>query len=500
MIKRTSSAIILLILCLCAANAQNDAFNEFRSRLRDNYSSHRETIHKNLEEFRRKRNEEFAEFVRNTWAQFDSKPEIAKPKEGEIPPIIFDEGKQNQTTPSPLPFDEVVTVKKPDPQPEPVDPIEELPKENPILKNDTFHEFSLFGTTVKVRWDKTKTLKLSAVNENVVADAWLELSEPSYTNLIHDCLTLRKTYKLCDWAYLQMLERMSYAVCGKGTNEATLLMAYVYCQSGYKMRLSHGDGQLCMLYASKHKIYNQGYFDIEGDMFYPYAHKGQRLSICNAEYPKEQPLSLQIPQEMNFGWQGSGMRTVKATRYQNMELQVECNKNMIDFYASYPSSEVGGNFMTRWAMYANTPMPEKLKETFYSAVGKQIAGLSEKDAVERLLNWVQTGFEYEYDSKVWGEDRTFFPEETLYYPYCDCEDRSILMTRMVRDLLGLDCLLVYYPNHLACAVHFNEDVAGDYIQLDGRRYVVCDPTYIGAPVGRTMPEMDNATAKVILLD
>lgn len=30
-------------------------------------------------------------------------------------------------------------------------------------------------------------------------------------------------------------------------------------------------------------------------------------------------------------------------------------------------------------------------------------------------------------------------------------------------------------------------------------FVVCDPTYIGASVGHTMPDMDNETAKVIVL-
>lgn len=112
---------------------------------------------------------------------------------------------------------------------------------------------------------------------------------------------------------------------------------------------------------------------------------------------------------------------------------------------------------------------------------------------------MQTAFVYEYDDKVWGGDRAFFPEETLYYPYCDCEDRSILFTRLVRDLLGLKCILVYYPGHLAAAVCFTDSVSGDYIMLDGDRFTICDPTYIGAPVGLTMPDMDNQRAKVILL-
>ena len=172
----------------------------------------------------------------------------------------------------------------------------------------------------------------------------------------------------------------------------------------------------------------------------------------------------------------------------------------MDFFDTYPPSCINDNFMTRWAMYANTPMDETVKESLYPALRANIAGLSEKDAMERLLNWVQTGFVYEYDDKVWGHDRAFFAEETLFYPYCDCEDRSIMLSRLVRDLLGLKCILIYYPGHLAMAVNFHENVRGDYIQLKDQKYVVCDPTYINASVGMTMPNMDNSSATVILLE
>ena len=103
-------------------------------------------------------------------------------------------------------------------------------------------------------------------------------------------------------------------------------------------------------------------------------------------------------------------------------------------------------------------------------------------------------------SKRKTSHRAFFAEESLHYPYCDCEDRSILFTRLVRDLLGLPCILVYYPGHLAAAVRFSRRVDGDYLALDGERYTVCDPTYIGAPVGMTMPGMDNRSASVIRLE
>lgn len=216
--------------------------------------------------------------------------------------------------------------------------------------------------------------------------------------------------------------------------------------------------------------------------------------------PDEKPLSLLIMETPKLSYSKTEVRTLQSKRYPEMRVQTSVNKNLIKFYDAYPISELGSNFMTRWAMYANTPIEAEAKKTLYPTLREKIKGMSEKEAVERLLNFVQTAFVYEFDDKVWGHDRAFFAEETLYYPYCDCEDRSILFSRLVRDLLGLDVILVYYPGHLATAVCFKSNTDGDYIMLNGKKFVVCDPTYIGAPVGLTMPDMDNKEAKVILLN
>lgn len=43
-----------------------------------------------------------------------------------------------------------------------------------------------------------------------------------------------------------------------------------------------------------------------------------------------------------------------------------------------------------------------------------------------FVEFCTNGFVYEYDDKVWGGDSAFFAEESLYYPYYDCEGRFIL--------------------------------------------------------------------------
>jgi hypothetical protein len=452
----------------------------------------------NFNDYRQKVNAEYVKMTREAWQDFNAFRALVPPDRDDKPvtPVkMSEEEAKKERKDRQLTIATVVKPIKSSPAPRPVAPVKETPQPAP-----QYISFTYLGAPLQVRKPAGAVPRLASVKENAVADVWEALCDQRFNNLVFDCLKLRTDRQLCDWAYLMMLHEMSEAYCGKGTNEATLLMAFVYSQSGYKIRLGEAGNRLEMLYASQHSIYNRGYFTLDGDKFYTFNRDASSVRICAAKYPKEQSLSLWVPQLPAVPFEAAPQRTLTSKRYADVAIRVSENKNLLRFFDSYPTSEVGGNFMTRWAMYANTPICQQVRDELYPQLKRAVNGVSELMAVEKLLNWVQTAFVYEYDDKVWGGDRAFFADETLYYPYCDCEDRSILFTRLVRDLLGLKCILIYYPGHLACAVSFNQPVTGDYIQTGGRRFVVCDPTFIGAPVGRTMSKKDNSTAKVILLE
>ena len=465
--------------------------------LKEQFNSFRKKAVTDFEKFRKEAVRKYAEFLRQSWEQMDAKPARPKLIDKEVPPIRFDETIKNRIQESkPINIDIVkIDVPLPKPQPKPVKPIEE--QEEEVRE---YVDFALYGTPLHVRFTGREHYQLPAeINNTIVADTYIKLGSADFNNTIHDCLELRTRHQLSDWAYFQMLEAFSKE-CFANENEATLLMAYIAQQSGYQIRLGLSDNRLCMLYASDHMIYGRCYYLIDGLDFYVYGKDVNNLRICQAAYPKEQALSLLITQPMIIDQKRTEKRTLQSERYKEMNIESDVNQNLIDFYNSYPSSQINNNFMTRWAMYANVPFESTVNASLLAELRQQIDGLSKKEAVERLLNWVQTAFEYKYDDEIWGGDRAFFPEETLYYPYCDCEDRSILLSRIIRDLLKLKVILVYYPGHLAMAVNFgDEEVAGDYILLDNERFVICDPTYIGAGIGETMPNMDNQKATVILL-
>ncbi len=486
---------VALAFSLTMANAQDfrEKYEQFKQQAQQTYS-----------DFRAEANAKYCEYLKSAWQTYKQMPVMKKPFEKPVPPVVLPEKDKTPVVDiRPILLDTVLT---PSPirivQPKPVSPIKEVPIVAPYN-----HHFTFYGTLMSVRLPQQRDTRLtrlgSATSKENVAEAWAVLSSHDYDNALRDCLDLRSSYRLGDYAYLLMLRSLSENYFGGANNASVMLTAWLYCQSGYKMRLGKANDRLVLLYASNHVIYDVPYYYVDGIECYVLIKKGEKftgaISACNVAFPGEQPLSLEMREAMSLTDEESAVRTVKSRRYPNMAIEVSVNKNLIAFDNDYLSSYKDGNFMTRWALLANTPLQESTAQEIAEQLKPLLSGKTELEQVEMLLNWVQTGFVYEYDDKVWGEDRAFFAEETLYYPYCDCEDRAILFTRLVRNLVGLKCALVYYPGHLAAAVHFNKEVKGDYLLVDGEKFTIADPTYINASVGLSMPNMAKKPATAILL-
>ena len=187
----------------------------------------------------------------------------------------------------------------------------------------------------------------------------------------------------------------------------------------------------------------------------------------------------------------SKSRTLAAKRYPELSVTLSTNENLIDFYNGYP--------YCNWTYYSWVGLSDEVKAKLYPMLRKGIEGKGQIEAANRIINFVQTAFEYKTDKDQFGYERPLFGDETFFYPYSDCEDRSILFSILVHDLLGLDVVLLLYPGHLATAVHYTESLNGSYFELDGKTYFISDPTYIGADVGMCMPKYLNISPEVYKL-
>jgi len=470
-----------------SVEAKKKELDEQQKQLEENLQK-QQVQQQRLDEEKRKYEQQKKLLVEEITKQQEKRKEIIK-QEKEL-----EEGKAIQV--------EIVDVKDDvRPQPQPIAPVKE--NKAAVVQNP----FKFYGTPLTVRWGNADRFKLSGTDKKSISNAYTEFTGRNYDNLLHDCLALRKEKDLCDWAYYKMLQDVSEAACGKGTNEAVLLQGVLYQQSGYMMRFGLDDQQkLHILSRLTGTVYDRCYWIVEDNVgkrvfFLMDGSKPKKLEICDLAYPKEQTLSFNVAKLPKLDSELTEERTLES-RFVSVEAKSVVNKNLIDFFNEYPATFRDNDVTTRWPYYANAPVSKEVKDKLYPQLRKRISGATKLMAANMLLNWIQMGFPYAIDEKVWGEDRAFFAEETLYYPLCDCEDRSILFSHLVRDLLGLDAVMIYFPNnpqHMYTAVCFDEDVKGDYIMVDGRKFTIADPTCYNANVGHTMNQMDNSKAKVIPL-
>ena len=355
-------------------------------------------------------------------------------------------------------------------------------------------EVRFYGTTFNIATSVVEDIVLHGNKESDVADAWKELCKKDYEQLVKDCRTVQKEYCLSDWAYLLFTKQLGTQLYGADrVNEIIFLQMFLLNKSGYKVRLAKIDDTLKLLIAPAGTIYSTPYLNINGDKYYVFEpKKGGSMAIYTYRQNFADAKNLVC---LNIDGAVPAFEVEEQTRTltpdtKKFQVKTMVNKNLLDFYGDYPQCDV--------VLHYHAPMSEPLRSELYAQLQEVIKGKSEKDAANILINFVQTAFEYKTDGDQFGYEKPFFPDETFFYPYCDCEDRAMLFSTLVRDLLGLEAVLLDYPGHIASAVRFTEDIAGDAIMLDdGSKYLICDPTYIGAPIGKCMPNFKNVAPEII---
>lgn len=498
---------LLLMVPLKAQVEKEGDYDKMKKESQTMFEQFKQQANKEFEDFRQKANDEYARFMEEAWTFCNVMEAEEMPMEPK--PVITYEHEARVTN-SMIEYDVIKDA-----------PAERLPKRqlplgtltneglelvgqpeplNPIMAtydaNATMQSLSLYGSQIKVRVEPEpkKPLKLKNISEKSVAKMWKKLSCPYYDNIVAECLKQRKDRNLCDWAYVKLTEKMANKYFGQGTNESVVLQMYILVQSGYQMRIAMADNRLTLLMGSDEKIYRYKYSVMDGIQYYiiDKSMQDKSMLVYDRAFPQEKSLSLAMVQP-KFSLDRTEKQTFKAYDYPEIEVTVETNKNLIDFYNDYPVSG-------QWNYYSYASLSECVKRDLYPVLGSAIEGKSELQAVDMLLNFVQTGFGYSSDMDQFGYERPLYPDETFYYPYCDCEDRSILFSCLVRELLGLDVVLLSYPGHVTTAVHFNGDVKGDYLIVDDKRYVICEPTWVsGAPVGRCADQFKDKKPVVMRL-
>lgn len=306
-----------------------------------------------------------------------------------------------------------------------------------------------------------------------------------------------KEYALNDWFVLELTRAWCDNVMADFPREGRISLAhYLLLHLGYNVRLAlRGTDNPMLLIAFRQQVYGRKFVKLDGVQYYmfddnvdvPPADAKGMITTC--ELPKDAKLGaimdlrihkdLKIPYKahpFNFTWSG-------------FTLKGEMNENLIPMLYRYPQMPIGE--------YAASVVSTPVRESLVQQVKAQLGDKPQLDAVNTFLRFIQKGFAYESDDIQFEFEKPFFLEEMLYYPKCDCEDRSVFYTTLLFQALGVESHIVEFPGHASVAVFLDKPIDGDNYEYQGRKFFFSDPTYINSKTGMVIPSYRNKTADIV---
>jgi hypothetical protein len=498
---KTLLKVFLFIMLLSAFNiTQAQTYEEWQKQEQSNFDKFKAEEQKMLQKMRddysiyvKKHDKEFSDFLKKEWGNFQvsaGKTPPEKPKPQSIPAYTPLPG-------APVPFIPIITspaipikiptlVKRPVLQkPEPVD-----------FPTDAF-SINYCGVKVYLDIDQDiKNLATSQKGKQAITDFWDNASKTNYNSLLDQLKEAKSKFNVNDYGYFMLIQETAKSIYPMPEQQdyRNLLAWFLMVRSGYDVRIAYNENQIALLLPSYNTLYSKQFLTIDNVQFYFIdSFEGSNIRTYDKSYDLANTLvDFNISNPMNFGI--SSIKKVFPFKYlgKTYNFEFAYDPGVMLFYKNYPQLDM--------ELYFNAAVSLDTKESIDFNFKPVLSDLSESDAVNLLLNFVQTAFAYKTDQEQFDREKFFFAEELFYYPASDCEDRSALFAYLVRDLLGLKVVGLHSPNHMFTAVHFNAKTAGDYVTYKGEQYIVADPTYINAPFGRTMPVVSLQETKIIAMN
>jgi len=479
-------ALITLLWSTSAFSQNDEDFDKFKRE----YYNGLEDLRNDYKRFVEQNDKEFAEYIQKEWQQFQLfKAEYASPAPGpDVVPVykkLINVEPVRRIQPSQIQL-QTKTIEM---AVEPMNPIPAITSADKDLRDNNIC-FDFYGThlCIPVPDDMRSTFSAS-VDEQNFASYWKKMSDSGFDAPIVELLRVKSNLNLNDYAMYLLVNELGTRAT-KDRNSATLFSWFVLTKMGYKIRLAYHSKGVSLLVPVFNQLYGFSYLTFGGVKYYMLDGTTGAVKTYEKDYPAaNQIMNFNLYKPPSFDVDTLTRNIGFSFDSKQYNIKVLYNKNLIDFYSSYPQCYI-------W-LYFDAGVSEITKESLATELWPIMKGMPEKDAASFLLKMVQTGFSYKTDQEQFGKEKYFFPEEILHYEACDCEDRSVFFAYIINELLDLPVISLNYPQHVSTAVCFTSMVNGDLIQYDNRRFTVCDPTYINAPVGATMPQFKKSKFSII---
>ena len=473
-----------------------------------------------FQQFKSEQDKAFNAMLKQAWEFVNAKPAekfIKEPKIVDQPKVEPTKTQVPQEKVTEIKVETVIEQPKSVSAPVPPPPIplvkeapkEEVKKENPYEYNPTpaptpdavkpkiaSISFPFYGIPFSVNTDPNwKNIKLKSANPDGISAFYQAISNSNYEKTLNELYEQRKVLGLNDWAFAQLVQSTVKNATVATVNEVHLFTWFFLLKSGYNVKLGYNDNQVHILAPTVQRLYGISYYTIEGTKYYIVdflkpIEGSVSLYTYKGSYPDaNRAFDMRIQRSKAFKSVSNSKNLRFKYKNESYSIPTVYNSAYVNMYAYYPQTDLSVYFLARLSDDANSSLVKNLKEV--------VKDEDQYTQVNMILRFVQTAFEYKTDQDQFGKEKYFFGDETLHYPYSDCEDRSILFASLVKLITGLDVIGIKYPGHLATAVQFTANVKGDQLSYSGKTYTICDPTYKNADIGMSMPKFKSQSITVV---
>ena len=364
---------------------------------------------------------------------------------------------------------------------------------------------NFYGKKLDFNVDDKLRMKNKGVKETEVADYFKEISKMSKetSDLWKQIDAYVNTMGLNEWGYFCILRSLSESMFSDIDNCVLFNFYMLRNEGGFKVKIARGkDSNKLTLLAvidNSKEVYSYSFFRFKETentslKYYSiYGGGGSKESIYTYNNDEQnaglKQIGLDFHNTLNMG-QCDVKRELNIAKI-NDKLELPYNSAHIAYLNDVP--------MTVFPIYFASPLSIEAQRVFNEKLNAIKQEYTSVQFIDIILNFVQTAFDYKTDDQQFGYEKYFYPEEVIAYPYSDCEDRSALFAWLVTTYTDAKVIGLQYEGHLATAVCFGDDVniRGDMFSYAGKKYYVCDPTYINATIGMTMPQFKDKMPKIV---
>lgn len=342
------------------------------------------------------------------------------------------------------------------------------------------YSFEFYDGTVNLSVSNNVLIPTDSIpSEKAVLEFYNTIHYTQWQSIIDSLLAYKHQHHLNDWLYYQLIRRTAQQFAPKKENyfRYTLYKWFLLTHSGYDARLAIANQKIIFYVRNDEDISDIPFFMVDGEKY-------MCLNIHDygkIDFLKESaiPVKIKIAEAKNaFSYKVTRMPDFKPENYSEKDIQFSYRQRMYHFrikvnpevqsiFANYP--------VVDFDTYFNIPLSKETYSSLIPILKKELAGKNQKKGIDYLMNFTRYAFLYQDDEKVFGKEKRFSPEQTLFSQYSDCDDRVGLFSYLVKEIYNLPMIALLYPTHITVAVAFDKPV-GKPITYNGKLYSVCEPT------------------------